>query len=149
MEHLSVGMAVRDAGGQRLGKVARIYPWGFEVVRGFWSPYQWVFRHGEVTRIADGTVEVARRRDDLMRLAAGELPESWRGKPLPFGARSVPAAPAEARGAEKVLAAGPADATRLSADEERRAVLTRGQSVDTDGAPGVPSGGAPGVHPQR
>jgi hypothetical protein len=109
MDELRVGMTVRDAGGQRLGKVARIYPWGFEVVRGFWSPYQWVFRHDEVTRIADdGTIDVARRRDDLMRLAAGELPESW-----------------------------------------RRAALTRGQSMATEGAPGTPSGGAPGAHPHR
>jgi hypothetical protein len=120
-------MAVRDASGKRLGKVHRVYPWGFEVVRGFWSPYQWVFRHDEVIRLDGGTVEVARRQDDLQRLAAGELPETWRRQPLPFGRADVPSAPAEAHAAEAALHSG-LQSVAPSPEEERRSVETRGQA---------------------
>src|SRR5215212_12150348 len=93
---LRAGMTVRDAAGNTLGKVRRVYPWGFQVVRRFWQPYSWVFRHDEVTRVADDAVEVARKPDDLQRLAAGELPDSWsRGTPV-FGGGTIPASPGEA-----------------------------------------------------
>ena len=100
MDGIRAGMTVKDATGKRLGKIQRIYPWGFEVVRGFWSPYQWVFRHHEVRRVADGTVEVARAQDDLQRLAAGGVPASWIEVRSPFGDGSILGAPGEARAAE-------------------------------------------------
>jgi hypothetical protein len=81
---------------------------------------------------------VARRQDDLLLLAAGGLPESWKRQELPFGG-SVPSAPAEARVAEKVLE-HPQDTDHPSAEEERRSVLSRGQ-------PGAPAAAA--GHPQR
>jgi hypothetical protein len=88
---VQVGMIVRDAAGNTLGKVRRVYPWGFEAGKGFWSPYQWVFRTEEVLRVGSGAVDVARGPDDLLRLANGELPSSWRrGTPAPEGGSALP-----------------------------------------------------------
>lgn len=72
------GMTVKDGAGTPLGKVRRVYAWGFEVGSGFWSPREWVFRYDEVLRASGDVVEVSRRPDDLLRLSAGELPDSWR-----------------------------------------------------------------------
>lgn len=94
------GLMVRDAAGNPLGKVRRVYPWGFEVGKGFWSPYQWVFRNEEVLRVASDVVEVARSPDDLQRLAAGGLPSSWRrGTP---DSEDLPATPQEDKGPPKL-----------------------------------------------
>jgi hypothetical protein len=105
---LRVGMDVRDAAGNQLGTVRRVYAWGFEVARGFWSPYQWVFRHDEVVRVADGVLEVARRPDDLQRLAAGGLPDTWtrRTATAAPGAPPVPASAPEARPVVPALTPG-------------------------------------------
>jgi hypothetical protein len=126
------GMTVRDAAGKTLGKVTRVYAWGFEAERGFWSPYQWVFRHDEVARVEGGVVEVARGPADLQQLAAGKLPSSWRRYTPRFGSASIPGAPGEARAAEQTVAT-PAPAarqagTRLSPEEEREAERTRGEA---------------------
>jgi hypothetical protein len=134
MDEVRVGMAVRDASGKKLGKVSRVYPWGFEAVRRFWSPYQWVFRYGEVNRIDGDTVEVARGQDDLLLLAGGGLPESWRRQELPFGG-SVPAAPAEVRVKTPQAAqeTGP-----LSSEEERRSASAHAQPGAAVAATGHP-----------
>lgn len=96
---LRPGLVVRDAAGNTLGKVRRVYPWGFEVVRGFWSPFQWVFRNDEVLRLDGELVEVARSPDDLQRLAAGELPASWGGDSS--APEDLPSTPQERNGPPK------------------------------------------------
>lgn len=80
---VQVGMTVVDVDGRRLGKVTRRDPWGFEVVRGFWSPREWVVRYDEALEVRGGEVRIARGRDDLLELAAGRLPRSWRREALP------------------------------------------------------------------
>lgn len=80
-DELSVGMAVVDADGKRLGKVTRLEAWGFEVERGFFQPREWVVRWDEVMSIRPGEVEVARSDDALFELAAGRLPSYWRRSP--------------------------------------------------------------------
>jgi hypothetical protein len=72
------GMTVRDADGQRLGKVTRRDPWGFEVVKGFWSPSEWVIRWDEILDVRSGEVHVARSDRTLLELAEGKLPAFWR-----------------------------------------------------------------------
>jgi hypothetical protein len=97
---LRPGLIVRDAAGNTLGKVRRVYPWGFEAGKGFWSPYQWVFRNDEVLRLDGEAVEVTRSPDDLQRLAAGELPASWsRGT---SAAEDRPSTPQERKGPPKL-----------------------------------------------
>jgi hypothetical protein len=71
------GMTVRDAAGNTLGKVTRVYASGFEAERGFWSPYQWVFTPDEVTRVDGDVVEVDRSPGDLQQLAGGGMPPGW------------------------------------------------------------------------
>jgi hypothetical protein len=83
-DRVQVGMEVRDADGKRLGKVSRCDAWGIEVVKGFWSPSEWVVRWDEVLGVKDGKVEVDRSDEDLFVLAAGGLPSRWRrGTPGP------------------------------------------------------------------
>ncbi|HYS79502.1 MAG TPA: hypothetical protein VEM76_02270 [Anaeromyxobacteraceae bacterium] len=83
-DRVQVGMEVRDADGKRLGKVSRCDAWGIEVVKGFWSPSEWVVRWDEVLGVKDGKVEVDRSDEDLFVLAAGGLPSRWRrGTPEP------------------------------------------------------------------
>ena len=72
-----VGMVVRDADGRGLGKVTRCNAWGFEAVKGFWSPSEWVIRWDEVLEVAGGEVHVARSESALFELAAGKLPSTW------------------------------------------------------------------------
>lgn len=79
-------MTVVDADGKRLGKVRRCDPWGFEVVRGFWGPSEWVIRYDEVLEVSGGRVKVARSDDALFELAAGRLPRIWR-RTLPVSPR--------------------------------------------------------------
>jgi hypothetical protein len=118
------GMTVRDGAGRALGKVDRVYAWGFEVVKGFWQPRTHVFKHEEVVRLDGETLHVSRSPDDLLRLARGELPAGWAPRPSPFGG-AIPAAPAEARstfGPPSSPVPGAAAAT----DEGREAELARG-----------------------
>lgn len=152
-----VGQRVRDLAGKRVGRVARLFDWGFEVVRGFPILFRTdhVFRYDEVRGTRDGELLVARTADDLFQLARGELPVSWR-IPAPAGFPTA-AAPAEARavfaevaaarlpappqraGETAVPATGPAPAEsliwerptgELGAGEERRYVERRGQGAE-------------------
>ncbi|HEX7623180.1 MAG TPA: hypothetical protein VF400_06375 [Anaeromyxobacteraceae bacterium] len=77
-DRVQVGMEVRDADGKRLGKVSRCDAWGIEVVKGFWSPSEWVVRWDELLEVKDGLVQVDRSDEDLFVLAAGGLPARWR-----------------------------------------------------------------------
>ncbi len=90
-----VGQIVYDADGKRLGKVTRCDPWGFEVRRGIFSPYQWVVRYSEILELAHDSLKIARSDSDLFELAAGELPHSWAREALPEADRRIPAAPGE------------------------------------------------------
>jgi hypothetical protein len=76
-------MSVVDADGRRLGRVTRLDPWGFEVVRGFFGPREWVIRYDEVLEVRGSEVRVARSEQDLLDLAAGRLPRTWRRDVLP------------------------------------------------------------------
>jgi hypothetical protein len=92
---ISVGMAVYDADGKRLGKVSRCDPWAFEVRRGLFSPYQWVVRYDEILELGADSVKIARSDADLFELAAGGLPHAWATvKPID-GDEALPATPGE------------------------------------------------------
>jgi hypothetical protein len=105
---VKVGMVVVDADGKRLGKVARLDPGGFEVVRRFWSPYEWVIRWDEVLDAKDGVVRVARSDDALFELAEGGLPHAWRSVRPPEADVPIPATPSEAAVAARELQREPA-----------------------------------------
>jgi hypothetical protein len=92
---VEVGMTVRDADGKKLGKVRRLDPWGFEVVRGFWGPREWVIRYAEVLGVEGGAVRVARSDEALFELASGGLPHAWRRYTPPLATTSLPSAPAD------------------------------------------------------
>jgi hypothetical protein len=77
-DRVQVGMEVRDADGKRLGKVSRCDAWGIEVVKGFWSPSEWVVRWDELLGVNGRTVQVDRSDEDLFVLAGGGLPSRWR-----------------------------------------------------------------------
>src|SRR5690242_8705815 len=96
-----VGMAVVDADGKRLGKVTRCGPRAFEVIRRFWSPYEWVIRWDEVLDVKDGVVRVARCGDELIELAEGGLPHGW-PHVQPDSGGPLPATPSEAETAAAV-----------------------------------------------
>jgi hypothetical protein len=86
-DRVQVGMEVRDADGKRLGKVSRCDAWGIEVVKGFWSPSEWVVRWDELLEVKNGYLQVDRSDEDLFVLAAGGLPSRWRrGTPEVDGA---------------------------------------------------------------
>ncbi len=92
-ERVKVGMPVVDLDGKRLGKVSRRDEWGFEVVRGFWSPSEWVIRWDEVLGVDDRqAVRVARSDGALLDLAEGGMPESWR-RGTPSVASPAPGSP--------------------------------------------------------
>jgi hypothetical protein len=103
-ERVKVGMLVRDADGKRLGRVSRLDEGAFEVVRRFWSPYEWAIRWDEVLDAKDGVVSVARSDDDLLELARGGLPHAWRRVRPPEAQEPIPATPSEsaAGAAERV-----------------------------------------------
>ena len=75
-----VGGRVSDLDGTDLGRVTRLWDWGFEVAKGL--PWlfrrQSVVRYSEVRGVRDGTLVVARSARDLLDLAEGGLPTSWR-----------------------------------------------------------------------
>ena len=85
---VQVGMTVVDADGRHLGKVTRCDRFGFEVVHGFWSPREWVVRYDEVADVRRGEVHIARSDRDLLDLAGGRLPRTWRrdASPAPLEA---------------------------------------------------------------
>jgi hypothetical protein len=91
-----LGQRVRDLDGNVLGRVTALYDWAFRVERGF--PI--LFRRGvvagydEVRQARGEELVLARSSRDLLALARGELPPSWRPA-APAG--RPPATPSEAR----------------------------------------------------
>jgi hypothetical protein len=110
-----VGQPVRDVDGRNLGRVTRLFDWGFEVGRGFPILFRssWVVRYDEARGLRDGALVVARSDQDLYTLAAGGVPASWR-VPAPAGFPTM-ATPSEGRDVIDAVAAsraprGPAPA---------------------------------------
>lgn len=92
-----VGQRVRSVDGKPVGRVVELFDGGFAVQRGFPILFRkdFVFRYDEVRGTRDGELVVARAEKDLIQLARGELPASWR-IPAPSGFPTA-AAPGEAR----------------------------------------------------
>ena len=93
-----LGMRVRDVDGRSLGRVKRLYEAGFAARKGLplLIGQDAVVLYDEVRAIEGGAVTVARSASDLLVLAAGGVPRSWRvsaPRPLPRVAT-----PAEAHG---------------------------------------------------
>ncbi len=141
-----VGQQVRDADGRALGRVTDLYAWGFKVTRGLpvLTRRDEVVRYDEVRGVRDGALVVARSARDLLDLAAGGVPRSWR-IPAPPGYPAA-ATPAEARLVLEDIAAGaafsrsagdeplvatPAEAPPLTREEERAYEQQRGQAEPT------------------
>ncbi len=134
-----LGQRVRDADGKVLGRVTRLYEWGFEVSRGFPVLFRRdeVVRYDEVRGVRDRALVVARSDRDLLDLAAGGVPRSWRIA-APPGYPAV-ATPSEARLVLEDIASGAAfsrptfdeplvQAPPLTPDEERAYAQLRGQT---------------------
>jgi hypothetical protein len=139
-----LGQRVRDADGKDLGKVSRLYAWGFEVTRGFPVLFRRgrVVRYDEVRGAREGALVVARSDRDLLDLAEGGIPRSWR-VPSPPGYPSA-ATPSEAQlvlediargavfartAADEPLVLSPPEAPPLTREEELEYALTRGQAA--------------------
>lgn len=147
-----LGQPVRDVDGASLGKVVRLFPWGFESRRGLpiLSRGSWVLRYDEVRAVRDGALVVSRSGRDLFELAAGEIPTAWR-IPTPAAFPSA-ATPGEASFVREDVAAGrvpgagaaeaedrpppePPEARPLTDDELRAYVEDRGQGAVSGSAP--------------
>ena len=107
-----VGMRVRSLDGEELGHVARLYDGGFAVQKGFPILFRrdHVLRYDEVRGERDGALVVARGDQDLLELAAGEIPSSWR-VPTPHGFPSA-ATPSEAHAVHASVASWPISSVR-------------------------------------
>src|SRR5512133_3582751 len=138
-----LGLRVRDADGKDLGKVTKLYAWGFEGTRGFPVLFRKdrVVRYDEVRGVREGALVIARSDRDLLELAAGGIPRSWR-VPSPPGYPSA-ATPSEAGPVLEDIARGAAfsrtsadeplvltlpDVPPLTREEELEYALTRGQA---------------------
>jgi hypothetical protein len=75
-----IGQRVRDADGKSLGRVDALYESGFSVVKGLPLLFRKDFVAGyeEVLDWRGDEIVIARSSDDLLSLARGELPPSWR-----------------------------------------------------------------------
>jgi hypothetical protein len=140
-----LGQPVRDLDGTSLGRVVRLFDWGFQTRRGLpiLSRGQHVVRYDEVRAVREGALVVSRSGRDLLELAAGEVPHAWR-IPTP-SAFPTAATPSEARAVLEDVAAGrvpggaldegtahgPDDLAReprsLAAEQVRDSVRRRGQ----------------------
>ncbi len=132
-----VGQEVLDVQGKRLGRVTTLFDWGFEVARGFPILFRqsWVVRYDEVRGLRDGALVVARSDDDLLTLAAGGVPPSWR-IPAPPSFPNI-ATPPEARGVFRAIAEQPPPGPVPEPPPEGAAALaaSRGESLEGADAP--------------
>jgi hypothetical protein len=115
-----LGQPVRDLDGTSLGRVVRLFDWGFQTRRGLpiLSRGQHVVRYDEVRAVREGALVVSRSGRDLLELAAGEIPHAWR-IPTP-SAFPTAATPSEARSVLEDVAAGRVPGGAL--DEEARKI---------------------------
>lgn len=135
-----LGQRVRDLDGTSLGRVVALYGWGFAVRRGLPILFHrdFVLRYDEIRGVRDGALVAARSAADLLDLAAGGVPPSWRiPAPPEF---PTAATPSEARSVREDLArgrvggsGGPAEplppAAPVDEDELREYADTRGESI--------------------
>ncbi len=112
-----IGQSVRDLDGKDLGRVKALYDGGFLAVKGppLLFRQDHVLRYDEVRGERDGALVVARSDRELLELARGELPATWR-VPVPPGFPSA-ATPSEARGVFAEVALGHAAAGSLEPAE--------------------------------
>jgi hypothetical protein len=112
-----IGQSVRDLDGKDLGRVKVLYDQAFLVVKGLPLLFRQdhVLRYDEVRGERDGALVVARSDRELLELARGELPATWR-VPVPPGFPSA-ATPAEARGVFAEVALGHAAAASIEPAE--------------------------------
>jgi hypothetical protein len=75
-----IGQPVRDLDDTSMGSVKRLFSWGFESRRGLPILFgrQFVVRYDELRGVRDGALVVSRSSRDLLDLAAGDVPPSWR-----------------------------------------------------------------------
>jgi hypothetical protein len=101
-----IGQPVRNLDGKDLGHVEALYDEAFLAVKGFPILFRRdsVIRYDEVRGERDGALVVARSDSELLELAAGRLPATWR-VPVPPGFPSA-ATPGEARGVFAEVALG-------------------------------------------
>ncbi len=112
-----LGQSVRDLDGKDLGRVKALYEESFLAVKG--PPLLFrrdhVLRYDEVRGERDGALVVARSDRELLELARGELPATWR-VPVPPGFPSA-ATPSEARGVFAAVALGHAVSSSMEPGE--------------------------------
>jgi hypothetical protein len=106
------GQRVRSIDGEDLGRVTRLFDGGFAVLKGFPILFgkDAVLRYDEIRGVRDGELIVARSDQDLLQLANGEIPASWR-LPVPQGFPAA-ATPGEALGVRQAVASWPASGVR-------------------------------------
>ncbi|BDG10245.1 hypothetical protein [Anaeromyxobacter paludicola] len=142
------GMPVRDLDGRLLGRVSRLDEWGLEYEKGLLFKQGGVAPWREVHALRDGTVVLARSERALFQLAAGQIPDTWRGsEPPPVVGPLESVVPGTAHPTTVVL--GPKDEfprepvlpetleLPLTWEEERRYVASRGQSLHEPPGTGV------------
>jgi hypothetical protein len=92
-----LGQRVLDVDGDSLGRVDALYEAGFSVVKGLPLLFRtdFVARYDEVREVRGADLVLARSKRDLLSLARGEIPPSWRVSAPP--GRPAAATPSEAR----------------------------------------------------
>jgi hypothetical protein len=92
-----LGQRVVDVDGESLGRVDALYDAGFSVVKGLPLLFRsdFVARYDEVREVRGDDLVLARSKRDLLSLARGEIPPSWRVAAPP--GRPTAATPSEAR----------------------------------------------------
>ncbi len=133
-----LGLRVRDLDGKDLGRVKRLYDWGFAIEKGFPILFRrdTVATYDEVRGFSGDVLTLARSDQALFDLAEGGVPSIWR-LPVPHGYPAV-ATPAEARAVVQELAGAPRQAsppvagepepTQISREEERAFMRALGQA---------------------
>src|SRR5574340_825791 len=101
-----IGRPIRDLDGKYLGRVKALYQQAFLVGRGLPILFrrEQVIPYEEVRGERGGALVVSRSARQLLELAAGEMPATWR-IPVPPGFPAA-ATPGEAQGVVEAVALG-------------------------------------------
>ena len=135
-----LGQPVRDVDGKDLGRVTTLYDEGFEVARGFPILFRssWVVRYDEARSASDGVLVVARSDRDLLTLARGGVPPSWR-VPAPEGFPDVATPPEGREVIEAIAAARAPQGPPPALPPEGEAALAASRGVPLGAGAGDPS----------